>query len=83
MFKNIIISLGKKYIVASINDLLEKYKDNFSEISGTLELWIKRLQIIIEEMKNILSRVTDDNKIDDKEIKESIKEISDIIQNWK
>ena len=80
--KSLIIYLGKKYVISAINDTLEKYKDNVSEISGKLELWIKRLQIIIEELKNILSRISD-GKIEDKEVKESVKEISDIIQNWK
>ena len=80
--KRLVIYLGKKYIIASINDLLVKYKDNMSYIVQILTIWIKRLQIVIEELKNILSRVTDDYKIDDKEIKESIKEISDIIKNW-
>lgn len=80
--KSFIIYLGKKYIISAINDTLEKYKYNVSEISGTLELWIKRLQIIIEEFKNIISRISD-GKIEDNEIKESVKEISDIIQNWK
>ena len=81
--KRLVIYLGKKYIIASINDLLVKYKDNMSYIVQILTIWIKRLQIVIEELKNILSRVTDDYKIDDKDIKESVKEISDIIQNWK
>lgn len=80
--KSFIIYLGKKYIISAINDTLEKYKDNVSEISGKLELWIKRLQIIIEELKNILSRISD-GKIEDKEVKESIKEIEKIIREWK
>ena len=79
--KSFIIYLGKKYIISAINDTLEKYKDNVSEISSKIELWIKRLQIIIEELKNILSRVSD-GKIEDKEIKDSITEIEKIIKEW-
>lgn len=79
--KSFIIYLGKKYIISAINDTLEKYKDNVSEISGKLELWIKRLQIIIEELKNILSRISD-GKIEDKEVKDSIKEVEKIISEW-
>lgn len=62
--KSLIIYLGKKYVISALNDLLEKYKDNVTEIAGTLELWIKRLQIVIEELKTILSRVSD-GKIED------------------
>ena len=79
--KSFIIYLGKKYIISAINDTLEKYKDNVSEMSGKLELWIKRLQIIIEELKNILSRISDCN-IEDKEVKDSIKEVEKIISEW-
>ena len=80
--KSLIIYLGKKYVISGINDLLEKYKDNVTEISGTLELWIKRLQIVIEELKTILSRVSD-GKIDDEEVKDSVKEIEKIVKDWK
>lgn len=80
--KRLIIYLGKKYIISGINDLLEKYKGNVTEISGTLELWIKRLQIVIEELKKILSRVSD-SKIEDEEVKDSVKEIEKIVKDWK
>ena len=80
--KSLIIYLGKKYVISGINDLLEKYKDNVTEISGTLELWIKRLQIVIEELKTILSRVSD-GKIEDEEVKDSVKEIEKIVKEWK
>ena len=79
--KSLIIYLGKKYVISGINDLLEKYKDNVTEISGTLELWIKRLQIVIEELKTILSRVSD-GKINDDEVKDSVKEIEKIVKEW-
>lgn len=80
--KSLIIYLGKKYVISGINDLLEKYKDNVTEIAGTLELWIKRLQIVIEELKTILSRVSD-GKIEDEEVKDSVKEIEQIVKDWK
>ena len=80
--KSLIIYLGKKYVISGINDLLEKYKGNVTEISGTLELWIKRLQIVIEELKTILSRVSD-GKIEDEEVKDSVKEIEKIVKEWK
>lgn len=37
--------------------------------------------MIIEELKKILSRISD-GKIEDEEIKESIKEIEQIIKEW-
>lgn len=79
--KSLIIYIAKKYLISALNDLLEKYKDNVSVICETLEFWIKRLQIIIEEMKKILARVSD-GKIENDEVKESQEEIADIIRNW-
>lgn len=79
--KTLIVYFAKKYVISALNDLLEKYKDNVAEISGTLELWIKRLQVIVEELKTILSRVSD-GKIDSDEIEESVKEIEQIVKDW-
>lgn len=79
--KRIIIYLGKKYLISAINDLLEKYKNNVSVICETLEFWIERLQVIIEEMKKILARVSD-GKIEDDEVKSCQDEIAGIIRSW-
>lgn len=79
--KSLVIYLGKKYIISAINDLLEKYKNNVSVICETLEFWIERLQVIIEEMKKILARVSD-GKIENDEVKSCQDEIADIIRSW-
>lgn len=79
--KSIIIWLAKKYILSAINDLLERYKNDVVKITTTLEIWIKKLQIIIEELKVIMCRVAD-GKIDCQEIELSIKEIENIIKEW-
>ena len=76
-----IIWLAKKYIISALNDLLEKYKDNVNVISDALQLWITRLLVVIEELKKILARVSD-GKIENDEVKESVKEIETIIKNW-
>ena len=76
-----IIWLAKKYIISALNDLLEKYKDNVTVISDALQLWITRLLVVIEELKKILARVSD-GKIENDEVKESVKEIESIIKNW-
>lgn len=43
MIRSLVISLGKKYLVSALNDLLEKYRDNVSYIVEIISLWIKRL----------------------------------------
>ena len=81
MFKSLIISLGKKYAVSAVNDLLKKHKDDVAKITSTIDLWIDRLQKIVGQLKMINVRVAD-GIIEDKEIDDSIKEIESLIKNF-
>ena len=80
--KTLIIWFAKKYLVSALNDVLEKYKDNVSVICEIISTWIRRLQIIVEELKMILARVSD-GKIEDEEVLKSKDEIEAIIKEWK
>ena len=80
--KTLIIYFAKKYLVSTLNDVLEKYKDNVSVICEIISTWIRRLQIIVEELKMILARVSD-GKIEDEEVLKSKEEIEAIIKEWK
>lgn len=82
MLKSLVISLAKKYIIGSFNDLLNKNKDNIKVIIDKIQLWIDRLEKIIGGLKNILNRVSD-GIIDDKDIMDSKKDIETIIKEWK
>lgn len=81
MIKSLVISLGKKYILSSINEVLERNKNNMSKICEIIHLWTNRLTIICDELKTISSRCSD-GKIDDEEVKDSIKEIEKIIKEF-
>lgn len=81
MIKNLVLSLSKKYIITAINDLLERYSDDVSKVSEIIEQWISRLTVIIDELRCILSRVSD-GKIESDEVDESVDEISRIIKEW-
>lgn len=82
MIKSLVISLAKKYIIGSINDLLNKNQDNIKVIIDKIQLWIDRLEKIIGGFKNILNRVSD-GIIDDKDVMDSKKDIETIIKEWK
>ena len=82
MIKSLVISLAKKYIIGSINDLLNKNKDNIKVIIDKIQLWIDRLNKITGGLKNILNRVYD-GIIDDKDVMNSKKDIETIIKEWK
>lgn len=81
MFKSLVISLAKKYIVGSINELLERNKDNMRLVCDTIALWIVRLEKILAALKNINERAAD-AKLEDNEIKDSIVEIESIVKEW-
>lgn len=80
--KSLIIWLGKKYIISGVNDILESKKNDVATLCQTIEVWIKRLQIFIEELKRIMERLSDANVSDD-DIKASVKEIEQIVKEWK
>ena len=80
--KTLIIYFAKKYIISALNDVLEKYKDNVSVICEIISTWIRRLQIVVEELKMILARVSD-GKIEDEEVLKSKEEVEAIIREWK
>ena len=80
--KTLIIWFAKKYLISALNDVLDKYKDNVSVICEIISTWIRRLQIIVEELKMILARVSD-GKIEDEEVLKSKDEIEAIIRSWK
>lgn len=81
MFKSLIISLGKKYAVSAINDLLKQHKDDVSKVTSTINIWIDRLQKIVGQLKMINLRVAD-GLIEDKEIDDSVAEIESLIKNF-
>ena len=56
MLKSLVISLAKKYIISSLNDLLEKNKENVGYICGKINYWTTKLTVIIELLKKINAR---------------------------
>lgn len=81
MIKSLVIRLAKKYIVDSINELLQLNKDNMRLVCDTIALWIIRLEKILAALKNINERASD-AKLEDNEIKDSIAEIESIVKEW-
>ena len=79
--KTLVIYLAKKYIVAAINDLLKKYKDDVDRITITIRLWSKRLQNIIDALQKLNDRIADAD-LDDDEIKASMDDIEALIKEF-
>ena len=81
MIKSLVISLSKKYIISSLNDLLEKNKENVGYICEKINYWTTKLTIIIELLKKINARCSDGNLNDD-EVDKTVEEIEQIIQEF-
>ena len=81
MIKSLVISLSKKYIISSLNDLLEKNKENVGYICEKINYWTTKLTIIIELLKKINARCSDGNLNDD-EVDKTVEEIETLIKEF-
>ena len=72
---------AKKYVVGLVNDLLDDYKSNIEKAKLTLELWVKRIDKILNTLRSMLNKL-DDNKITDEEVEEITTEITSTIKEW-
>lgn len=81
MLNSLVISLAKKYIISTINNLLEKNKSNVGYICEKINYWSTKLTIIIELLKKISSRCSD-GKLDDTEVEKTVDEIEKIIKEF-
>ena len=81
MLKSFVISLAKKYVISSLNDLLEKNKSNVEKICVKISYWIEKLSLIIELLKKINERCSAGN-IDNEEVDQTVNEIEKLIQEF-
>lgn len=47
MFKSLIVKIAKNYVLKSLNDFLDKNKDNAKKVSEQIGIWSSRLQSIL------------------------------------
>ena len=73
--------LAKKVIVGKLNDVLDLYKDDVSKVKGILQLWIARLEKILNCFKSLLAKL-DDGKIDADEIDQTVAEVEIVVKEW-
>ena len=72
----------RKLILKKLNGLLEDNKDKVQESKKSVDLWLSRAEQITNCLKS-LSEKLDDNKIDDKEIEETVSQIKALVEGWK
>lgn len=81
MIMELIMKYAKNKLIEKLNDLLEQNKQSVGVVCEKIQLWIIKLQVVIEQLKRISSRCSDGH-LDDDEVKDSIKEIEQIVREW-
>ena len=81
MIKKIVIWLGKKVLIKSINEMLAKNQDKVLKITATITTWTSKLQLIIEALNDLNERVVD-GELTKEELKESIDDVSELVRKF-
>ena len=81
MIKSLVISLAKKYVISTINELLEKNKSNVGYICEKINYWTTKLTVIIELLRKINARCSD-GKIEDEEVDQTVDEIETLVKEF-
>lgn len=71
----------KKFVCSRVNKLLKQYESNVGKFKSVLSKWIERIEKILTCLKNILSKL-DDNQLTNNEVKESVSEIQTLVKDW-
>jgi len=74
MFKSLIVSIAKKYILGSLNNFLYRNKDNAKKVSEQIGIWSSRLQAILIDLDKV-AKFAEDGKLDDDEAKKTLEMI--------
>lgn len=82
MFKSLIVSIAKKYILGSLNDFLYRNKDNAKKVSEQIGIWSSRLQAILIDLDKV-TKFAEDGKLDDDEAKKTLEMIEQLIKDFK
>ena len=82
MFKSLIVSIAKKYILGSLNDFLYRNKDNAKKVSEQIGIWSSRLQAILIDLDKV-AKFAEDGKLDDDEAKKTLEMIEQLIKDFK
>lgn len=82
MFKSLIVSIAKKYVLGSLNDFLYRNKDNAKKVSEQIGIWSSRLQAILIDLDKV-AKFAEDGKLDDDEAKKTLEMIDQLIKDFK
>ena len=82
MFKSLIVTIAKKYILGSLNDFLYRNKDNAKKVSEQIGIWSSRLQAILIDLDKV-AKFAEDGKLDDDEAKKTLEMLDQLVKDFR
>ena len=73
--------LLKKFILKTVNKVLDEHKTNIDKTKETVNLWTTRTKRLLECLESLTHKL-DDNQIDDKELEETVQEMTNLVKEW-
>lgn len=71
----------RKFILKSLNKLLDEHKDNVDKARGNVNLWLSRADSLTNFLKG-LSQKLEDNKLTNEEFEDAVQEIENLVKSW-
>lgn len=72
----------RKFAIKQLNNLLETYKDDVTTARKNVDVWLKRADAITKYL-NLLSAKLEDNNLSEEELKSTIEEFKQMLEDWK
>lgn len=72
----------KRFIIKTINKLLDDYKDNIGNAKEKVWVWMKRADAINKFMQGLYEKLSDNNLTED-ELKATLEELKLMVSKWK
>ena len=72
----------KKFAIKQLNNLLETYKSDIGKARKNVNVWLKRAEAITKFL-NLLSAKLEDNNLTEDELKSTVEEFKQMLEDWK
>ena len=72
---------GKRIILKKLNGLLKDYRDDVDKVRDILDLWIGRMERLLNYLKSLMEKI-DDGVLDEGEIESAIDDAKELVKEW-
>lgn len=72
----------RKFAINQLNNLLNTYKSDIDTARKNVNVWLKRAEAITKFL-NLLSAKLEDNNLTEDELKSTVEEFKQMLEDWK